>query len=75
MRTIQLYEIWSEGYVVQGARGKAFKIGEQVATSFYDACVLHPRVTLDTEDYQIENPRTWGCRLFDNEIDARKSFG
>ena len=66
------YEIWSEGYAATGERGEAIKIGEAEAESFQEACN-----TLLRENGLYDSARLtyWGCRLFDNEADARKLFG
>lgn len=61
-----------------GAESKAWKAGEQEAETFEEACDLyaekHPRFK---DNYRrIGNtPIWWGCELYDNETDARKTFG
>lgn len=73
-------EIWEEGYRATCERVYAQKIFECEAEDFHDAVkqyeTANPSVIVDYNgDWQ--NPRyyIWGCRLHDNEIDARKSFG
>lgn len=74
-----LYEIWSEGFRVSGETGaKAEKIGEQEANSFEEACDLFVKRNPQYKScYEKRNgvPAYWGCRWFNNEADARKSFG
>lgn len=76
---VMLYEIWSEGFRVSGETGsKAYKIGEQKANSFEEACDLFVKRNPQYKDcYEKRNgvPAYWGCRWFDNEADARKAFG
>ena len=70
-----LYEIWMEGYQMNGENGEASFEGKYEADSFLEACKKavedHKWGKLYNEKYNT----IWGCRLFDNEADARKSFG
>ena len=66
------FEIWSEGYIITGGRGTALFHGKIKANSFKEACDI---LFDDDKFYNPKNLTYWGCRLFDNEIDARKSFG
>ncbi len=60
------YDIWVEGFATNGNRSEAKLIASNVeASSFKDACAL--------AGYPDLNIR--GCRLYDNERDARKTFG
>ena len=68
----KVFEIWSEGYAITGGRGKALFHGKIKATSFKEACDI---LFDDDKFYNPENLTYWGCKLFDNETDARKSFG
>ena len=70
------YEIWSEGYSCTGNSSGAIYLGTFEAESFKAACDLLAKS--DKEFDRLYNPERmtfWGCRLFDNETDARKSFG
>jgi hypothetical protein len=69
-------ELWIEGYSCTGQSDGASLMGK------YDVDNIHDAVKM----FQEENPvieinfrdgiyTSWGCRLFDNEVDARKSFG
>ena len=75
------FQVWSEGYLatgMDGIREKARMLAEVEADSFQDAC---DRLCSDQAwqrqngNYNAERLTVWGCRLFDNEADARKSFG
>lgn len=70
------YEIWVEGYRANGDRGHAVIFGKESGTSFKDACERfadkHSWFKIRFDAYRMTY---WGCRLFDNEVDARKSFG
>ena len=78
---MKLYEIWSEGYLCTGVEGnpaKASLLGKVEAESFKDACIK----LCSPKEFQARHGRfdperlsVWGCRLFDNEKAARKSFG
>ena len=71
---MQSYEVWMEGYVISGNRSDARLIGVGEADTFLDAC---DKVCSGKEDFYSREPQPslWMCRLFDNEADARKTFG
>lgn len=75
------YDVWIEGYLITGMGGipaQAKKIGTVEAETFAAAC---DKVCLPIEwqklngYYDRQHGTVWGCRLFDNEADARKQFG
>ena len=81
-------EIWSEGYSIQGGSGKAHLVAVYEADSFNEAVEKYNKTVIINQnrrsgsgwrklkaDYRDGFWRIWGCRLFDNEADARKSFG
>lgn len=69
---VTTYAIWSEGYRATSEVGDATFHGEAKGTSFKDACE-----NFFKKDPYFDAVRLtyWGCELFDNEEDARKSFG
>lgn len=70
--------IWSEGYIVTGEHGEVHFEGEFEAPSFDTAVQLFLEKNPYLKAYHSfsnGSHRIWGCRLFDNEKDARKSFG
>jgi len=72
------YEIWIEGYQATVDNNVAQCLArDQVANSFKEACVNFAKTTTVKQygTYNEKNNSFWGCRLFDNETDARKSFG
>ena len=73
------YEVWQEGYIAQGNDARAIRCGRYFAASFRDAVFQYAE-----ENYTSGTKRlvekdgvisSFGCRFFDNEADARKSFG
>ena len=66
------YEIWSEGYAATGESAPAHLHGKQEAESFFEACLIFFK---GSYLFNVDRMTYWGCRLFDNETDARKSFG
>ena len=66
------FKIWMEGYECTGNRSTASFKGEYEAETFKDACDLAFK---DDKYYDGKKLSYWGCRLYDNEIDARKTFG
>lgn len=84
------FEIWMEGYSATGESGTAQMIGKGVGETFDDAVKDYMSKNLNhgirpntrdrymTEEYynnRRSNWNIWACNLFDNEEDARKSFG
>lgn len=68
-------DIWAEGFNIQGNAGKATKLATvelSSLASFRDACKLS---LSHLPHYERRTNTFWGCKLFDNEADARKSFG
>lgn len=64
------YEVWTEGYIATGQRGYAQYHGCAEAESFEEACKIVLGDRLDKDRLSV-----WGCRCFENEKDASKSFG
>lgn len=75
------YEIWMEGYLCSGMDGipaNAMLLGTVEAESFKEACatLCSPKgFQKHYGNFDSERLSVWGCRLFDNEADARRSFG
>ena len=68
------YDIWCEGYVTTGQSSQAIHFGTIHGSTFKEACSR--MFILDQSGYYNEDSLTyWGCKLFDNESDARNSFG
>jgi hypothetical protein len=66
------FKIWSEGYSCTGECSSAIYLGEESDITFKKACV---KFFSNTVLFDPNRMTYWGCRLFDNEIEARKSFG
>jgi hypothetical protein len=78
------YQVWTEGYAATGQHGTAFQLNltNESCTlwkgnTFQEACVNAMKsLEWDMEGYYDPNRNSyWACRFFDNEQDARKSFG
>ena len=76
------FQIWSEGFRATGESQGAFFHGVSEGENFKDAVLKFVKNNPDFAEYfdsdtrdDIEYFYYWGCRLFDNEQDARKSFG
>ena len=68
----KIFEIWSEGYIMPGGIGTAQLHDKIKANSFKEAC----DILFDGDRfYNPKNLTYLGCKLFDNETDARKAFG
>ena len=72
----KLYEIWMESDYDYGRRCPVRCLGSAEGHSFKDACKRFARKCAGFGQYFDEQNMTyWGCRLFDNEFDAKKSRG
>lgn len=70
------FEIWCEGYATTGDRAKAHLMGRGFGHTFREAVIQFMEFDEEHKKYFNEEDLThWGCRLFDNEEDARASFG
>ena len=70
------YEVWMEGFHVMKCYALAECLGVYDAESFLDACQQAVKANPGYEIlYDKKRNTVYGCRLFDNEADARKSFG
>ena len=66
------YNIWMEGFRMTGAESQATFVGTYEAESFIVAC----QKAFEGDPYYNSKQNTYyGCGLYDNESDARKSFG
>jgi hypothetical protein len=77
IKAMKKYQIWSEGYSCTVDYSGASFICEEQGNTFAEACITaHSKGKF--EGYGNFDPKAlslWGCHLFDNEADARKSFG
>jgi len=72
------YSIWMEGYAATGQSSPAQFLGAFKAENFRNACIIWDSIHNRDKGYgnfDIINLSVWGCSLFDNEADARRSFG
>ena len=83
------WEIWSEGYAATGEHSGAHFHGKFPGETFDDAVEYankHHKLGAErngrdryiNDNYYAQrrsNWNIWACNLFDNESDARKSFG
>jgi len=69
------YQVWMEGFMITGMEGepaRAHLLGEYEADSFKEACI---KACGKSSSFNEERLTEWGCKLYDNERDARKTFG
>ena len=73
----KVFSLWMEGYAVTGNSSKAEFLGNIEAESFGEACDKWASTLTQPEYYRRtgECASYWGCRIYDNEDDARKFFG
>ena len=71
------FDIWVEGYAATGEHSPARFLGKARGYNFRSACIAYID-SLDEhkrKDWNEDRTAIWGCRLFDNEAAARKSYG
>lgn len=80
----KLWEVWVEGYAATEESGKAMRLTRKnedtlwEGDTFSEACREAMRcLNYDMSDhlYNAERNTYWACRFYDNEVEARKSFG
>lgn len=73
----KMYEVWVGGYAVTGESSGATYHGCMLTTSWEKAVEAILSDSLDKDkNGDIKKPYTvWACGVYDNEVDARKSFG
>lgn len=70
------YEVWMEGYAATGESAGAEYYGSHEADNFQQACQkAMEEKGMNDDYYDAKNNTYWACRFFDNEVDARKTFG
>lgn len=71
------WSVWIEGYAATGGSGRATYQGEWPGETFTDACREWAKRSKCLGDFSVRDglPRYWGCRMYDNESDARRAFG
>jgi hypothetical protein len=77
---VQAFTIWTEGYRATGEAATATCHGTFEGATFSEAVEKHLRtLSPESQSYYHQHKdgtwTCWGCRLFDNETDARKNFG
>ena len=75
---MKTWEIWSEGYIATGNCSTATYHGSIEASTFQEACDKFSKQLKNYEFFKYYDSKSltyWGCKLFDNENDARKYFG
>jgi hypothetical protein len=71
-----MIDVWMEGFAANSETGTAHKLGTFKAATLAEAvaawAATGPALAAHLNK---EHTAVWGCRLFDNEADARKNFG
>jgi len=68
------YQIWREGFKAQGESDTAQFLAEIEAIDFPDAVKEYYRHN-PSETFNTDRLTDWGMHHYDNEVDARRSFG
>ena len=73
---IKQYQIWTEGYAATGESSGAIYHGLSKGETFKQAVEnFIEENNWDKKLYNSEKLTYWGCKFYDNESDARKTFG
>jgi len=75
-----IFSLWVEGYACTGEMSDAEYLGEIQGTDFSHAVTNYVEaLPKDLKRFWTLSPtgewRRWGCKAFDNEACARRSFG
>ena len=69
-------DIWVEGWRSSDGHAPAQHVATMAGASLQEACDAYAEVDSEWKrHYDRDRMTYWGCRLFDNETDARKDFG
>jgi len=69
------WDIWMEGFHIQGGGPEPARfVGRAEGETFRDACLTWFNAHPDS-NFNPDSLCVWGCRLYSNEAEARKSFG
>lgn len=78
-KEIKSFEVWMEGYAATDEYSPVYCLGIFQGTTFDEAVLNMLTIEPEYQKYYRKSDSgqhlIWGCRLFDNEADARKSFG
>lgn len=69
-------DLWVEGFRVVEAEAKASYLGTYQAKTLKEAVIQWLNENPKEKKYvDLDNLTHWGCSFYDNEYDARKTFG
>lgn len=70
------FSIWTEGYNATGDKCTAKYYGDHKGHNLKEAIYnFGHSLSVDSRVYiDFDNLTFWGCKIFDNESDARKAF-
>jgi hypothetical protein len=72
----QRWDIWCEGYAATGERGYAHCMAHDVpGETFADAVARFREHAEDGHLVDLQHLTYWGCRLYNNRIDAQRRYG
>jgi hypothetical protein len=71
---IGIYEIWREGFRIQGESGPAEQLGIASGKNFREAVLQWYEEHPDT-NFNPDTLTFWGCNHYPTEQEARKTFG
>jgi len=70
-----MWNVWMEGFRATGESGPATFCGTFPGKTFAEACTNWNKEEGTPGYFNAKQLTYWGCCLYDNEIDARRSFG
>lgn len=72
---MKLFDIWMEGFHINEGRTPGMYCGQYSGNTFQEACAKWNDLCGEPGYYDASRNTYYGCRFFDNEADARRSFG
>lgn len=72
---MKYYDVWMEGFQVMEGSCNAKYLGTYSGNSFKEACKKAAKAHPNYGNYDARRNTIWGCKLFQSEAAARRSFG
>ena len=72
---METFNIWAR-FIDNGGKADPIYFGSAEGKDFKDACIKLAEINDAFYEYFNEETMTWwGCSLYDNKVDASRSFG
>lgn len=73
--SLKRFDVWAEGFMATGESGGATRLGSVEAETFAEAVKKIAERSNSKSLFDLKRLTFWGCKLFDTEAKARRTFG